>query len=67
MEKKQNTKEDIEFLKKFRMFVIIVGLSVGILGVCKCSADKAKNTSIDYNGIITKENEENSLVLRRIK
>ncbi len=71
MEKKNNTKENIEFLKKIKTFVVIVGLSVGIFACAKCSHDElVKNKkTIDHTGIIVDnpDCEENVKVLKKIK
>ncbi len=59
MEKKKhvNTKEDIEFLRKFKLFVLIVCLTVGITGLAKCSYDNRKKNKeyLDENGIKVKK------------
>lgn len=51
-EKHTNTKEDIEFLKKFKIFVLTVGLVVGLTLAARCSYDKRmkNNEYLDKNG-----------------
>ncbi len=67
-EKHVNTKEDIEFLRKFKLFLTIVGLSVGIAACVKCSYDnlKEKGKAIDHTGIIV-DDPDCEVVLKKIK
>lgn len=67
-EKHVNTKEDIEFLRKFKLFLTIFGLSIGITVCAKCSYDnlKEKGKAIDHTGIIV-DDPDCEVVLNKVK
>ena len=70
-EKHKNTKEDIEFLRKFGLFVLTVVLGTSITCCAICSHnDMVKNgKTFDHNGDIVDDPnlEEDIVVLRKVR